>query len=42
LVNFGNGPELEEEFKNLLVDDEIEKELQGLKSSLQKETTPQA
>jgi phage shock protein A len=42
LVNFGNGPELEEEFKNLLVDDEIEKELQGLKSSLQKEATPQA
>lgn len=42
LVNFGNGPELEEEFKNLLVDEEIEKELQGLKSSLQKETTPQA
>ncbi len=42
LVNFGNGPELEEEFKNLLVDDEIEKELQGLKSSLQKGPTSQA
>jgi phage shock protein A len=42
LVNFGNGPELEEEFKNLLVDEEIEKELQGLKSSLQKEPTSQA
>ena len=42
LVNFGNGPELEEEFKNLLVDEEIEKELQGLKSSLQKGPTSQA
>jgi len=42
LVNFGNGPELEEGFKNLLVDEEIEKELQGLKSSLQKESTSQA
>jgi len=42
LVNFGKGPALEGEFENLLVDDEIEKELQDLKSSLQKETTTPA
>ena len=37
LVNFGKKPKLEVEFDNLLVDDEIEKELQNLKSSLSKE-----
>ena len=36
LVNFGRKPDLEVEFDNLLVDEEIEKELQGLKSSLTK------
>ena len=37
LVNFGRKPTLEAEFEELLVDDEIEKELQTLKSSLRKE-----
>ncbi|MEE8540135.1 MAG: phage shock protein PspA [Desulfobacterales bacterium] len=36
LVNFGRKPVLEEEFDNLLVDDEIEQELQNLKSELEK------
>jgi len=39
LVNFGRKPTLETKFDNLLVDDEIEKELQTLKSSLRKEGT---
>jgi len=34
LVNFGRKPRLENEFDGLMVDDEIEKELQNLKSSL--------
>jgi len=37
LVNFGRKPTLEEVLDNLSVDDEIEKELQTLKSSLIKE-----
>ena len=37
LVNFGRKPTLEEELNNLSVDDEIEKELQTLKSSFTKE-----
>ena len=37
LVNFGRKPTLETKFEELLVDDEIEKELQTLKSSLRKE-----
>ena len=37
LVNFGRKPTLEEELDNLSVDDEIEKVLQTLKSSLTKE-----
>jgi hypothetical protein len=36
LVNFGRKPELEVELHSLLVDEEIEKELQNLKSSLTK------
>jgi phage shock protein A len=36
LVNFGRKPDLEAEFDSLLVDEEIEKELQSLKSSLTK------
>ncbi len=36
LVNFGRKPELEAEFDGLLVDDEIEKELQSIKSSVKK------
>jgi phage shock protein A len=36
LVNFGTKPTLETELDTLVVDDEIEKELQGLKSSLVK------
>ena len=36
LVNFGRKPTLEGELDNLAVDDEIEKELQSLKSSLTK------
>jgi len=34
LVNFGRKPDLEAEFDSLLVDEEIEKELKSLKSSL--------
>ena len=37
LVNFGRKPTLETKFEELLVDDEIEKELQTLKSTLRKE-----
>jgi len=37
LVNFGRKPNLEAKFDELLVDDEIERELQTLKSSLRKE-----
>jgi len=37
LVNFGRKSTLEEELDNLSVDDDIEKELQTLKSSLKKE-----
>jgi len=37
LVNFARKPALEAKFEELLVDDEIEKELQTLKSSLRKE-----
>jgi len=42
LVNFGRKPDLEAEFDSLLVDEDIEKELQGLKTSLAKkdEGTP--
>lgn len=42
LVNFGRKPDLEAEFDSLLVDEDIEKELQGLKTSLAKkaEETP--
>lgn len=36
MVNFGRKPKLEEDFDTLLVDEEIEKELQNLKSSLTK------
>ena len=37
LVNFGRKPTLEAKFEELMVDDEIEKELQTLKSSLRQE-----
>jgi phage shock protein A len=37
LVNFGKKPTLQEEMDKLLFDDEIEKELQNLKTSLTKE-----
>ena len=37
LVNFGRKPNLEAKFDELLVDDDIEKELHTLKSSLRKE-----
>jgi phage shock protein A len=36
LVNFGKKPTLEAKFEELLVDDEIEKELQTLKSSIRR------
>jgi phage shock protein A len=36
MVNFGRKPKLEEDFDTLLVDEEIEKELRNLKSSLTK------
>jgi phage shock protein A len=39
LVNFGRKPTLETKFEELLVDDEIEKDLQRLKSSMRKEET---
>lgn len=35
LVNYGRKPSLEAEFENLVVDDELEKELQTLKSAVQ-------
>jgi phage shock protein A len=38
LVNFGRKPDLEEEFEELMVDDDIEKELASLKAS---ETEPE-
>jgi phage shock protein A len=37
LVNFGRKPTLEEDLESLVVDEEIERELQTLKSSLAKE-----
>jgi phage shock protein A len=37
LVNFGKKPAVDAEWESLLFDDEIEKELQMLKSSLKKE-----
>ena len=40
LVNFGTKPGLPEEFDDLVVDEEIEKELQTMKSSLTKEDEP--
>jgi len=42
LVNLGRKPTLEAKFEELLVDDEIEKELQTLKASLRKEGTATA
>jgi phage shock protein A len=39
LINFGRKPDLETRIEELRVDDEIEKELQTLKSSLRKEGT---
>jgi len=38
LVNFGQKPVLNEEFDNLSLKEEIEKELQNLKSTLEKKT----
>jgi len=38
MVNFGKKPSLEAEFDSLVVDEEIEKELKTLKSSLTKES----
>lgn len=38
MVNFGRKPSLEAEFDSLVVDEEIEKELKNLKSSLKKES----
>ena len=38
MVNFGRRPSLEAEFDSLAVDEEIEKELKNLKSSLNKES----
>ncbi len=38
LVNFGRKPDLEEEFEELMVDDDIERELASLKAS---ETEPE-
>ncbi len=40
LVNFGTKPGLPEEFDDLVVDEEIEKELQTMKSSFAKEDEP--
>jgi phage shock protein A len=37
LVNFGKKPDLDTEFENLVVDEDIEKDLQMLKSSLKKQ-----
>ena len=39
LVNFGKKPTIEEEFDNLVLDDDIEKELAALKSSRKKPQT---
>jgi len=39
LVNFGKKPSIEEEFDNLIMDDDIEKELAALKSARQKPPT---
>lgn len=39
LVNFGKKPTVEEEFDNLVLDDDIEKELAALKSSRKKSPT---
>ena len=36
MVNFGRKPKLEEDFDTLLIDEDIEKELQNLKSSITK------
>jgi phage shock protein A len=38
MVNFGRKPSLEAEFKSMTVDEDIEKELKNLKSSIEKET----
>ncbi len=39
LVNFGKKPSIEEEFDNLMMDDDIEKELAALKSARKKTST---
>jgi len=39
LVNFGKKPTIEEEFDNLMMDDDIEKELAALKSDRKKSST---
>ena len=39
LVNFGKTPSIEEEFDNLMMDDDIEKELAALKSARKKSST---
>jgi len=39
LVNFGKKPTIEEEFDNLMMDDDIEKELAALKSARKKSST---
>ena len=39
LVNFGKKPTIEEEFDNLMMDDDIEKELAALKSTRKKSST---
>jgi phage shock protein A len=39
LVNFGKKPTVEEEFDNLMMDDDIEKELAALKSTRKKSST---
>ena len=39
LVNFGKKPTNEEAFDNLILDDDIEKELAALKSSRKKSST---
>jgi len=39
LVNFGKKPTIEEEFDNLMMDDDIEKELAALKSVRKKSST---
>jgi phage shock protein A len=42
LVNFGRGPSLEQEFSRLTVDEDIERELESLKSSLTKNSASSA